>query len=192
MIECYDQVIQHQIKVGIVERVRGPATGQHKFYIPPKAVVRDTAESTKLRVVYDASARAHSGAPSLTEFLNPGPPLQSKLWSVLVRSRFYPVAVTGDIKQAFLQVRIKELDHDALRFHWLKDPSSQTVETLRFTRALFGLTSSLFRLGGVIQHLLESCRQNYPDIVSEIERSLYVDNLISGRPTSKKAKEIKS
>ena len=100
--------------------------------------------------------------------------------------------MTGDIKQAFLQARIKEQDRDALRFHWLKDPSSQTVETLRFTRALFGLTSSPFLLGGVIQHLLESCRQNYPDIVSEIERSLYVDDLISGGPTSEKAKEIKS
>ena len=192
MIERYDQVIQEQIKAGIVERVSGPATGQREFYIPHKAVVRDTAETTKLRVVYDASARAHSGAPSLNECLNPGPPLQNKLWSVLVRSRFHPVAVAGDIKQAFLQVRIKEQDRDALRFHWLKDPSSQTVETLRFTRALFGLTSSPFLLGGVIQHLLESCRQDYPDIVSEIERSLYVDDLISGGPTSEKAKEIKS
>lgn len=189
-IERYDQVVQDQIKTGIVERVSGPATGQHELYIPHKAVVRDTAETTKLRVVYDASARAYSGAPSLNECLNPGPPLQNKLWSVLVRSRFHPVAVTGDIKQAFLQVRIKE--QDALRFHWLKDPNSQTVETLRFTRALFGLTSSPFLLGGVIQHLLESCRQNYPDIVSEIERSLYVDELISGGPTSEKAKEIKS
>ena len=192
MIERYDQVIQDQIKTGIVERVSGPATGQHEFYIPHKAVARDTAETTKLRVVYDASAQAYSGAPSLNECLNPGPPLQNKLWSVLVRSRFHPVAVTGDIKQAFLQVRIKEQDRDALRFHWLKDPSSQTVETLRFTRALFGLTSSPFLLGGIIQHLLESCRQDYPDIVSEIERSLYVDDLITGGPTSEKAKEIKS
>ena len=66
------------------------------------------------------------------------------------------------------------------------------METLRFTRALFGLTSSPFLLGGVIHHLLESCRENYPSIVSEIERSLYVDDLISGGPTKEKAKEIKS
>ncbi|XP_022804811.1 uncharacterized protein LOC111342037 [Stylophora pistillata] len=192
MIERYDQVIQDQIKAGIVERVSRPSTGQHEFYIPHKAVVRDTAETTKLRVVYDASARAHSGAPSLNECLNPGPPLQNKLWSVLVRSRFHPVTVAGDIKQAFLQVCIKEQDRDALRFHLLKEPSNQIVETMRSTRALFGLTSSPFLLGGVIQHLLESCRQNYPNIVGEIERSLYLDDLISGGPTSEKAKEIKS
>ena len=60
------------------------------------------------------------------------------------------------------------------------------------TRALFGLTSSPFLLGGVIQHLLDSCRERYPEIVREIEKSLYVDGFISGAPTSKKAKVIKS
>ena len=66
------------------------------------------------------------------------------------------------------------------------------METLRFTRALFGLTSSPFLLGGVIQHLLESCRESCPEIVSEIEQTLYIDDLISGGPTKEKAKEIKS
>ena len=60
------------------------------------------------------------------------------------------------------------------------------------TRALFGLTSSSFLLGGVIQHLLDSCRERYPEIVREIEKSLYVDGFTSGAPTSKKAKVIKS
>ena len=192
IIERYDQVIQDQITAGIVERVTGSATGQRHFYIPHKGVVRDSAETTKLRVVYDASARAYSGAPSLNECLNPGPPLLNKLWSVLVRARFQLIAVTGDIEQAFLQVRIREQDRNALRFHWLKDLNSKEIETQRFTRALFGLTSSPFLLGGVIQDLVDSCRERYPEIVREIEKSLYVDDLISGAPTSKKGKVIKS
>ena len=167
-------------------------TGSREFYIPHKPVVRESAETTKLRVVYDASARAHSGAPSLNECLNPGPPLQNQLWSVLVRARIHPVVIAGDLKQAFLQVRIREIDRDALRFHWLKDLNSQTVEAQRFTRALFGLTCSPFILGGVLQHLLESCREKYPEIVREIGKSLYVDDLISGGPTQAKAETIKS
>lgn len=120
-----------------------------EFYIPHKPVVRDAAESTKVRIVYDASARAHPEAPSLNKCLNAGPPLQNKLWNVLVRMRFHPVVLTGDLKQAFLQVRIKEAERDALRFHWAPDEQSD-IETLRFTRALFGLASSPFLLGGVI------------------------------------------
>ena len=93
-----------KIKAGIVELLTGSATGQRHFYILHKRVVRESAETTKFRVVYDASARTYSGAPSLNECLNPRPPLQNKLWSVLVHARLHPIVVTGDIKQAFLQV----------------------------------------------------------------------------------------
>ena len=86
---------------------RAPNTIQgREFYIPHKGVVHETADSTKLRIVYDASARARNDAPSLNECLNTGRPLQNKLWSMLVRGCFNPVATTGDIKKAFLQVRI--------------------------------------------------------------------------------------
>ena len=129
-----------------------------EFYIPHKPVVRETAESTKLRIVYDASARAHDNAPSLNDCLHAGPPLQNQLWAVLVRARFHPVLITGDMKQAFLQVRIHEQDRDAMRFHWVADRETRRVETLRFTRALFGLSSSPFLLGGVIRQHLENCR----------------------------------
>ena len=58
--------------------------------------------------MYDASARANLEEFSVNKCLNAGLPLQSKLWNVLVRMRFYPLVLTGDLKQAFLQVRIIE------------------------------------------------------------------------------------
>ena len=148
------------------------------------------AESTKVRIVYDASARAYSGAPSLNECLNPGPSLQNKLWDVLVRSRFHPVALTGDMQKAFLQVRIRESDRDVLRFHW-KGPQDTKVQTLRFTRALFGLTSSPFLLGGVIDSHLSMWEKQEPNLVAKLRRELYVDDLISGSTTVAKVKDLK-
>ena len=153
--------------------------------------MREEAETTKLRVVYDASARAHDNAPSLNECLHAGPPLQNKLWSVLIRSRLHAVAVAGDLRKAFLQVRIRETERDALRFHWIFDKHSKAVETLRFTRVLFGLAPSLFLLGGVIQQHLETWKTRLPESVSEVLKSLYVDDLISGAPTVPRAKQLK-
>ena len=153
-------------------------------------MIRETAESTKLRIVYDASARAHDKAPSLNDCLHAGPPLQNQLWVILVRARFQPVLTTGDMKQAFLQVRIREEDRDAMRFHWIADHETRRVETLRFTRALFGLSSSPFLLGGVIRRHLENCRATYPEIVNEIEKSLYVDDLINGGPTVEAGRQV--
>ena len=139
MLEKYDAIIQDQLSQGIVERVYSEPQGK-AFYIPHKAVVRETAESTKIRIVYASSVRANEKAPPLNDCLETGPTLQTKLWSVL----------TGDLKQAFLQVRIGKKDRDVMRFQWFKDLATKEVETLRFTRAPFGLSTSpfLFKRGG--------------------------------------------
>ena len=56
----------------MVEKADGPCVGDREFYIPHKPVVQATAESTKLRIVYDASARTFDGAPSLNNCLYAG------------------------------------------------------------------------------------------------------------------------
>ena len=129
--EEYDSIIQEQLREGIVEPAPEVATGR-EFYIPHKGVTRENAESTKLRIVYDASAREKDNQPSLNDCLNPGPPLQNRLWDILVRSRFYPVLLTGDLKKAFLQVRIEKEERDSLRFHW-RPPNSSNTSVLRHT-----------------------------------------------------------
>ena len=111
---------------------------------------------------------------------------------MLVRGRFKAVAIAGDIQKAFLQVRIRAEGRDALRFHWITRKYPEQVRTLPFSRALFGLGPSNFLLGGVIQHHLNICRPDYPDAVPEIERGLYVDDLLMGDQTVEKAWKIKA
>ena len=107
-----------------------------------------------------------------------------------MRGRFNPVAITSDLQKAFLQVRVKESDRDAMRFHWRRDEQSP-LETLRFTRALFGLASSPFLLGGVIEMHLNHWEEKEPRLVAKIRKELYVDNLISGSTTVCKTRELK-
>jgi len=90
-----------QLQEGVVEPAPDVATGK-EFYIPHKGVTRENAENTKLRIVYDASARENEILPSLNDCLNPGHPLQNHLWDILVRSRFYSVPLTGNLKKPFL------------------------------------------------------------------------------------------
>ena len=74
VVSTYDAIIADQLKEGIIERAPKVPRGR-EFYFPHKPVVREGAESTKVRIVYDASARAYDGAPSLNEILYAGPPL---------------------------------------------------------------------------------------------------------------------
>lgn len=101
LLAQYDEVIQDQLAKGIVEKVSSDPVGR-EFYIPHKPVIRESAESTKLRIVFDASARSNEKSPSLNDCLETGPPLQNLLWDVLIRNRLKPVALAGDLKQAFL------------------------------------------------------------------------------------------
>ena len=71
LLDEYDVVIREQLEEGVVERAPAEVTGR-EFFLPHRAVVRRNAETTKLRVVYDASARAQEKAPSLNDCLHAG------------------------------------------------------------------------------------------------------------------------
>ena len=86
--EDYNNIIQERLQQRVIEPAPTVSSGK-EYYIPHKGVSRPDAESTKLRVVYDASARENNNKPSLNDCLHPGPLLQNLLWSILVRSRFY-------------------------------------------------------------------------------------------------------
>ena len=105
LYRAYDAVVQEQKEEGVIEQAP-QRSGKPEFYIPHRPVIRENAATTKLRVVYDGSARASPNSPSLNECLNPGPALQNELWGILVRQRVFPVALTGDIRRAFLQIRM--------------------------------------------------------------------------------------
>ena len=114
----YGKVIQEQLEKEIVEKVSDiiPQKGK-EFYLPYKAVIREDAESTKLRVVYDASSKSNMNEPSLNECLEKGPPLQNTLRDVFVRNRIKPVVLCANLRKAFLQIRIREREGDVLKFH---------------------------------------------------------------------------
>ena len=70
----YGKVIQEQLEDGIVEKVSDitPQKGK-EFYLPHKAIIREDAERTKLRIVNDASSKPNMNEPSLNECLEKGP-----------------------------------------------------------------------------------------------------------------------
>ena len=134
-------------------------------------MIRQSAESTKLRIVFDASARENDRSPSLNDVIEVGPPLQNYMWKVYVRNQICPVTLTGDIKQAFLQIRFKEKDRNVLRFHWIGNLQSEDIKTYRFTRAIFGLGRSPLLLNGTVKKQLESSMNKYSELGETIMKS---------------------
>ena len=74
-----------QLKSGVIESV--PALekqSERLHYLHHQAVIRKGAERTKLRIVYDASAKERKNGPSLNDCLHTGPSLNPLLFDILV------------------------------------------------------------------------------------------------------------
>ena len=74
----YNDIIRDQQENGIVEKVDEKSRCQNnEYHMLHKAVVREAAQTTKVRIVYDASAKSGSKNVSLNECLETGPLLQN-------------------------------------------------------------------------------------------------------------------
>ncbi|GFV20163.1 integrase catalytic domain-containing protein [Trichonephila clavipes] len=92
------------------------------------------------------------------------------------------IGVIADIKQAFLQIALKESDRDFLRFMWWKDGDPQKTVTYRYCRVVFGIAASPFLLNATIQHHLGQQKFRRKDMNftrGKLEDGFYVDNLVA-------------
>ena len=184
----YDNIIQEQIKSGVVEPANDvlvPVGNVH--YLPHREVVREDKNTTKVRVVYDASAKGHG--TSLNDCLHTGPSLNTLIFDILIRFRVYKVAMIADIEKAFLNIAISPEHRDYLRFFWVEDihNTNPSFITLRFARLVFGLTCSPAILNAVLHHHLTQYSTIDPTFVTKILKSLYVDDLASGSDNTESA-----
>ena len=181
VLQEYDRIIRDQLSKGIVQVVEPRDCGGQKLhYLPHHPVVRRDKETTKVRIVYDASAR--STGPSLNDCLYPGPKFNQNILDIILRFQTYKVPLTGDIEKAFLMISVAEEDRDALRFLWYDDISVQepTLVEMRFARVVFGVTCSPFLLNATVRHHLEQSIATHTETVTSILRSIYVDDVIFG------------
>ena len=109
-LEQYHEVMLDQFNTGILEPILDQLSGNHIHYIPHHAVFKENVEITKLRIVYDCSSKESNEVPSLNDCLETGPPLQPKLFDILVRNWFKRLVITGDVQKAFLQIRTDDRD----------------------------------------------------------------------------------
>lgn len=181
LLSEYDTIIQDQRRLGIIESVSEPskAVSDRVHYLPHHCILRQDKVTSKVRIVYDTSARTNG--PSLNDCLYRGPKFDQSIFDILLRFRLNHVALIGDIEKAFLMVSVSERDRDSLRFLWTSNPFSPSTEfiTLRFARIVFGVTSSPL-LNATINHHIQSYVEADPVFVEQFLSSIYVDDVVFG------------
>ncbi|XP_026819024.1 uncharacterized protein LOC113557659 [Rhopalosiphum maidis] len=71
---------------------------QNSFYLSHHSVIKASSLTTKVRVVFDASAKSISGV-SLNDVLRCGPVVQQDLFSILIRFRKHQFVLTSEIEK---------------------------------------------------------------------------------------------
>ena len=149
-------------------------------YLPHHAVVKHSKETTKVRIVYDASAQSHG--PSLNNCLHIGPKFNQRIFDILLRFRAQRVALVADVEKAFLMISVERNDRDVLRFLWVKDINQDPpdIQILRFARVVFGVASSPFLLNATLRHHISKYATSQPHLVHCLLSSIYVDDVVCG------------
>ena len=176
----YDNIIKNQFHEGIIEKVTSPPLVGNTTYLPHRPVIREDKASTKIRIVYDASAK--NKGPSLNESLYKGPCLTPLLFDVLLRFRAHDIALTADIEKAYLQISVTESERDYLRFLWFDNIYKENPDIIkyRFCRVIFNATCSQFLINATNKkHMLKFIHVDH-EFVEKVLRHFYVDDLNCG------------
>ena len=188
----YDAIIREQLETGIIERVDKDAE-QHEncHYLPHHCVLRQDHDTTKVRIVFDGSARESKHTPSINNVLALGENFMPHLFDTIIRFRAHTIGLTGDLQKAFHQISINESDRDYLRFLWVDNVAKlePAVVQLRFCRLPFGLKPSPSILGATL-HKHASLFENTEPHIAQIIKSMYADDLSCGADSANAVLEI--
>ena len=125
----------------------------------------------KIRRVVNASSVFQG--QSLNSNLLKGPDL-SNLVGVILRFREQQVAISADIEQMFMQIKVAPSDRAFLWFLWNHNGK---IEEYEYTRHIFGATSSPCIASYALRRSARDNQDKFPQVLHVIERNVHMDDL---------------
>ena len=185
----YQKTSESYIEKGYLKRVTEEESPPPEvWYLPHFPVVRMDKTSTKVRIVFDCSAK--TDGISLNDIIYAGPKLQQELFDVLIRFRRNPVALVCDIKEMYLQVEIKENDRAMFRILWRDGDRDREPEVLEFNRVVFGKNAAPMECQFVAQENARRYQSTYPMAAETVLKSTYMDDSIDSVESEEEGIEL--
>lgn len=184
----YKMFMKDYLDCGHMTLLPNASPSVDEYYIPHHAVINRNSPSTKLRVVFDSSAKV-SGNVSLNEILLTGPKLQKDVMALLLNFRFYKVVFTADIKQMYRQILVhpshRRFQRILFRFS-LSDP----VRVYELNTVTYGVASSPYIALRTLKQLSSDEAMAFPSAVSVLRSETYVDDILSGGDSLEEARGL--
>lgn len=179
-----DYIEQNHIEI-IPERERNI---KKSVYLPHHAVVRNDKETSKTRVVFDASCKGNNNI-SLNDELLVGPQLQEDLRNLLMRWRTKQVGFVADIQQMYRQILVTKNDADYQRILWRQNEYDD-IHEYRLLRVTFGTAPAPYLAVKTLQQVAKDEGNLCPLAAQVIKEDFYIDDLLSGADSTEEAVTI--
>lgn len=159
------------------------------YFIPHHCVLRPNSSSTKLRVVFDASAKTTS-EKSLNDILLVGPTIQDDLCLQVLRFRMYRFVLTGDIVKMYRMFLIHE-SHRPFQYILWRPNENQPINVYQLNTITYGMSASPFLAIRSLQFLAAKFEFSHKIGASVIRNHFYVDDMLTGASTIEELNKIK-
>ncbi|GBO19922.1 hypothetical protein AVEN_100149-1 [Araneus ventricosus] len=140
-------------------------------------VVREESISTKLRVVFNGSAKS-SNSVSLNEALYTSPKLQPEVFKIFLNLRTFAIAISVDTEKMYPQIRIHSEVEDFLIITWRSDPN-QSLSTYRLLTVIFGTSCGCYLAIRTLHQLAADEISTSSEACKIIREHFYVDDLLT-------------
>lgn len=145
-------------------------------YLPHHGVIRESSTTTKLRVVFDASAATSSGK-SFNDIQHIGPTVQDDLLSILLRFRQHKYVVTSDVEKMYRAIQVEPSQRSLQQILFRFDPS-EPLHTYILNTVTYGTASAPFLATRCLIALAEQCTD--PETKRAIAHDFYMDDYLGG------------
>ncbi|XP_071640878.1 uncharacterized protein [Temnothorax longispinosus] len=186
----YSDFIDEYLTLGHMKPIVEQSSNESgAYYLPHHCVLKESAKSTKLRVVFDGSCKTDTGI-SLNDSMMIGPVVQEDLMSILMRFRIYIYVIVADIIKMYRQILLHPSQTKLQRILWrlMSDLDVKIYELLTVT---YGTAAASFLATMCLKHLAEKYAHVFPIGSLHVIRNFYGDDLLTGANTISEAMVIR-
>lgn len=172
----YCKFIREYEELGHLTEISRPQFG---YFMPHHAVIRERSETTRLRVVFDSSAKSSSNK-SLNSIQHVGPVVQDELFNILIRYRQHKYVLSGDIQKMYRQIMVDESQRHLQLILW-REQDNMPLKTLQLNTVTYGTACAPYLSTRCLVQLAMECSD--PVVSKVIKNDFYVDDLLTGAAT---------
>lgn len=186
----YVQFMEEYLALGHMSEVSADNDTSSFNYLPHHCVVKDSSTTTRVRVVFDASAKTDSGI-SLNDLLMTGPTIQSELFAIMLKFRKHRFVLTADCAKMYRQINVQSNQRRLQAILWRSHPDQQ-LKTYVLNTVTYGTSCAPFLAVRCLHQLAADNQLINPFISNIIKQDFYVDDLICGADTLEQIINIKT